>query len=141
MKTENEITLKWDDSYSIDIEEIDHQHKYFFLLIGRLNELKENKEKEKLIPGVIDELVKYAVFHFKSEENLMAYNGYPALNGHKILHINLIEELSNNRLKYENDFISLDEFIKFIFKWLVTHTTKEDIKFGDFIRRSDTCSG
>jgi hemerythrin len=136
MKQEKDITIKWDDSYSVGIEDIDYQHKYFFLLIARLNEMKENKDEEKYIPGVIDELAKYAIFHFKSEENLMLFNGYPAYKSHKLLHINLIEELSNYSLKYENNFILIDELIQFIFKWLVIHTTREDIKFGEFFRRS-----
>ncbi len=137
MVSEKSMNIKWDDSYLIGIEEIDHQHKYFFLLISRLDRMNRGKDKDQFITGTVDELVKYAIFHFKSEENLMEFNGYPQLNDHKLLHINLIEELNNEKLRYENGIIPLDNIVKFIFKWLVIHTTHEDLKFGDFLRRSN----
>ena len=84
---------EWKVEYDTGVTEIDLQHRFFLALIKRLNtELAictDLRYRERLL----DELAKYAVFHFTSEENLMIKFGYPDFDRHHRLHLDLIDEL------------------------------------------------
>ncbi len=124
----------WKNEYALGIEDIDHQHQYFFLLIRRLQTLFAKESEPRFISNLIDELVKYAVFHFKSEENIMEYRAYPHLVEHRIKHIRLIEELNVEKIRYDCGTTDSAAFVAFLVRWLISHTTTEDAKFGDYIR-------
>ncbi|MDH4321618.1 MAG: hemerythrin family protein [Desulfobulbaceae bacterium] len=127
-------TPAWKNEYAVGIEDIDHQHQYFFLLIQRLQNLFAKGSEPRFISNLIDELVKYAVFHFKSEENIMEYRAYPHLMEHRIKHIRLIEELNIEKIRYDCGTTDSVALVAFLERWFTSHTTTEDAKFGNFVR-------
>ena len=95
--------LHWQATYDTGIEEIDLQHRYFMALINRLTVELAASDDPKYRQSLLNELAKYAAFHFASEENLMAKFGYPDRERHRMLHIELIDKLSSrmNAMTYE----------------------------------------
>ena len=122
-------TLHWQAAYDTGVEEIDLQHRYFMALINRLTAELAACDDPKYRQGLLNELAKYAAFHFASEENLMAKFGYPDLERHRMLHIELIDKLSSrmNGMTYEPLF-------EFLIGWFIQHTTSEDHRIGEHVR-------
>ena len=61
--------LDWDDSLSVNVTEIDDQHKK---LIGTLNDLYDAMDDGKgndVLGKILKELTDYTVYHFQTEEN------------------------------------------------------------------------
>ena len=77
---------------------------------------------------LLDELTKYARFHFTSEENIAFDLKLDGLNGHHERHIELLAELD----MHINDLFSrkytTEEFVNFLLQWFIGHTVYEDTK-------------
>ena len=61
--------LIWGHTYSIGNDLVDNQHKKLMELINTLHRI-ESGESDEDINDVLNELVNYTVYHFKSEEEL-----------------------------------------------------------------------
>ena len=128
-------SIKWNDKYSVRVPEIDYQHQFFFLLIERLERLLAQKCDKIHISNLLDELGKYAVFHFASEENRMLLTGYDDLATHKSGHLKLIQQFNVVKERYDYFDSDAEKIVPFLTEWLLNHTTSEDLKFGDYLRR------
>ncbi|MCP3921411.1 MAG: hemerythrin family protein [Desulfobacterales bacterium] len=124
----------WDKNYSVDFEPIDTQHK---MLLGMINKLLLNQLKEKkIILMLMEEVVLYAKFHFFSEENFMQIYNYNGFDFQKSEHAKLLNEIIINSSLYKDDKIKLEDFVKFLVNWFVSHTTATDKKLGKFLKES-----
>jgi len=69
--------IEWSDKLVTRVKECDEQHKKLVSLINELYDaMKQGKGKE-VLDKMLDELVKYAGYHFTTEETLMTKYGYP----------------------------------------------------------------
>ena len=127
------FTLNWQAQYETGIEEIDLQHRYFAALINRLSSELAACDDDAYRRRLLDELAKYAAFHFASEENLMLKFGYPGFEQQRALHRKLIDQLS-----WRMQSKSYEDLFEFLIGWFVHHTVDEDHKIGDFVRQLET---
>lgn len=128
--------LEWNPSYLTGIDEIDLQHKYFLMLINRIESRITSSGLSEGHNPLLAELVYYAQFHFLSEENIMAEAGYPDLADHKLLHTELIEQLNNEILMLESKMVEPLHIVKMLSDWFNDHTLIEDKKYAHFIAAS-----
>jgi hypothetical protein len=70
-----EMVLDWRDEYNVGVREIDFQHKKFFKLIRKMSDLhlkgSGSTDEAADLDRLLNKLLKYAEFHFQSEEELM----------------------------------------------------------------------
>lgn len=84
--------------------------------------------------NILDEVVLYAKFHFRSEENVMEEIGYPDLEEHKLKHLEMIDRLQNKVVGLSIGSTTRKQVQEFLTDWLVTHTTDYDWKIAEFQR-------
>ena len=61
--------ITWDESFSVNNEEIDNQHQKWIEIINELHDaLINEKEFGNIIEESLEAMVKYAQFHFSFEE-------------------------------------------------------------------------
>ena len=121
--------LKWEARFNTEVHRIDFEHKIFLMLINSFKRaLDENHSRDQLI-RILNEIEKYAGFHFISEENLMLAIDYPDYREHRNQHFDLLEQF--NLAKHETS--GLASFYNFIKEWFINHTVLEDIKIKEFI--------
>lgn len=130
--------LHWDPGVRVGIEEIDLEHQTFVLLI---NQLDAHREQPEMASRTLQALVKYATFHFQSEENIMFSSAYPALDEHWRLHLSLLEHLNNIMLQFRTGEIDYEQVLNFLKDWYCNHTSREDMKFGEFLKSRPGKSG
>lgn len=123
-------TLEWKPEYETGVEEIDLQHRYFMTLINRLSAELDSCDDANYRRRLLDELAKYAVFHFASEENLMLKFGYDGFERQRLLHLELIDQLS-----WRMQSTAYDGLFEFLVSWFVHHTVEEDHDIGVFVRQ------
>ena len=121
--------LIWSAAYDTGVEEVDLQHRYFLVLINRLRLELASCTDGKYCQRLLNELAKYATFHFVSEENMMIKFGYPDFDRHRMLHLELIDQLSS-RMQAK----TYEPLFEFLVDWFVQHTTTEDHMIGEFVR-------
>ena len=123
--------ITWSDKYSVEINEIDEQHK---VLVGMINELhdamKQAKSKE-VSQEILNKMADYINFHFSTEEKYMERFGYPDYAEHKLEHERFVEKV----LKFSEDYtngkagVSYD-ILNFLKDWLVGHIQGTDKKYA-----------
>lgn len=131
------MTLRWRNSFSCNIKEIDSQHKKLFEISSKLNILapicsKINFEDEILL--VINELKEYAIYHFEYEEKLMKKYNFEGFEKHHLQHdafVKKIEEFEQKVLNFNNAEIVL-KIKEFITGWITGHILKTDMMYKDF---------
>lgn len=119
----------WNDSLSIGIPEIDHQHKQ---LIDQLNTLVDamlaNRGKEE-IKNIVYFLDLYVAQHFGFEENCMQRYKCPVASNNAAAHTKFIKTLSEVKQELQTKGASLSLAIKVneqLLDWFVNHIKKVD---------------
>lgn len=136
--------LEWDKKYEVGNIEIDSEHRVFVRLIQKIITAVENKKNLLYIERLINEIYKYADFHFYSEETIMYEIDYPDIEMHQREHRELMLDLKNMIVVSNNESFSrpMSEFIDFLIKWFRHHTVNVDKKLAEYIRavkKSDRC--
>lgn len=120
--------LKWNHKYELGNERIDMEHRIFLGLIVDFHDAaKQGAPKDKLI-RILNEICKYAEFHFVSEENIMTESLYSEQKQHAHLHNMLLAQVHDKLSQFNRDHIGPDEIYKFLFEWFAFHTSNEDKK-------------
>lgn len=124
----------WNDSFLLNIDVIDNQHKKFFELFDLILALNKSKDATKL-SSVINELQDYAKYHFETEETLMQNARSENFELHIIQHhffINKIKEFTIAQ-NYNNPVLTT-QIVVFMRKWLLMHITETDKKYVESVQ-------
>jgi hemerythrin len=135
------MNIAWDNTLSSGIEEVDVQHKEFIKLVNRLHMLQEKHSPKDLTIRILNELVKYAEYHFASEENLMFVTRYPLFEQHQLEHKKLLRALGYRASAFEDGSETLESLVSYLNAWLMSHTKDEDTKIGKYLNALSENSG
>ena len=127
----------WKKEYSLDVEELDLQHKNLLAMINKL--IMFQNESKAIVRRLIDEVIAYAEFHFLSEDNIMMITHYDGFEQNQKVHKMLLKKLRNQYTHYVNGQIELKEIIVFMARWLIDHIIAEqnDRALARYLRSSD----
>ncbi|MCW8884590.1 MAG: hemerythrin family protein [Motiliproteus sp.] len=129
------IDIQWDCKFALGHKKIDFEHQIFLELLKSVSDLPADSEK---IPRTLQEVEKYAEFHFLSEENLMIDINYSRLAEHEQEHKRLLAALQDNVHKLNDGVINLEDVIEFLFEWFALHTTRCDAELAKYINNRDS---
>ncbi len=124
----------WNDSFLLNIDVIDNQHKKFFEIFDLIMTLNKSKDASKL-STVINGLQDYAQYHFKTEETLMENADSANFELHIIQHqffINKIKEFTIAQ-NYNNPVLTT-QIVVFMRKWLLMHITETDKNYVESVQ-------
>ena len=126
--------LTWEERYSVQVRELDDQHKNLIGMVQALHEaMREGRGKQEL-NKIFAGLVTYTASHFASEERLMKMHGYPEYQEHQEIHA----KMTNKALSLQKEFqagkmgITLDT-MKFLEDWVSKHILGTDKKYGPIL--------
>eukprot|EP01029_Cantina_marsupialis_P010365 TRINITY_DN2361_c0_g1_i2.p1 TRINITY_DN2361_c0_g1~~TRINITY_DN2361_c0_g1_i2.p1 ORF type:complete len:216 (+),score=54.62 TRINITY_DN2361_c0_g1_i2:88-735(+) len=120
--------MRWRRKYVTNVPILDHQHRQFFILVRTVEQLSKKNKSRKIIKMVLDEIVNYTVFHFKTEEKVLEEAGYPGLEAHKKEHIRFTHTIQQKVLKanvFNKDVIDRSLF-NFLLEWMTNHIILDD---------------
>jgi len=126
--------LVWSNDYSVNVAEIDEQHKILLEHVNKLHAGVEAQIDKQDLHELLVELYDYAVFHFASEEKLMEKHGMKNVKKHHKEHNLLLKHLKHicNAVSdgkrpafYSQYDVSND--------WFLAHITGFDKKMGAFL--------
>jgi hemerythrin len=130
--------IAWKPEYSVDVDEIDNQHKELLNLVNdALSHCTGDLEAEKrFFFRIMKKVPEYMQNHFSSEEEKLEKNRYPKLVDHRTEHENmirqvtaLIDEVLSGKKEPELYAITL-----FIRDWILNHIPNFDRPSADFFR-------
>ena len=126
--------ITWDKSLSVQIDEIDDDHRKLIDLFNLLNHALDEGDRPDYIEAVLEELISCTVWHFRHEERLMLKYGYDGLEAHRTEHQELINSARDLQKKFLQDGKSLNsEQIAFLEHWLTGHILGADMEMSSYL--------
>lgn len=124
----------WRDDYSVNIKQIDDQHKKLFDYVNEIHEAMKTKKTKDELGGIIKKLAGYTVTHFKVEENYFEKYDYPEKAVHKVEHDVFVDKVKGFQKDLDSGKLLLSlEIINFLRDWLVNHIKGTDKKYSAFL--------
>ncbi|MBU0484036.1 MAG: bacteriohemerythrin [Proteobacteria bacterium] len=125
----------WKDDYSVNIKEIDTQHKKLIDMINELHEAMSERRGKDVLNDILAKLANYTVSHFSTEERIMRTNDYPAYQEHREKHEKMTAKVLalQNEVKTGKGTITL-EVMNFLKNWLDKHILGTDKQYAPFLK-------
>lgn len=125
--------IQWTSALSVNVAEIDAQHKKLIGLINDLSEAMSQKKGKEVVEKILKGLIDYTVSHFSAEEKYFAQYRYPAAREHIQEHAAFIKKVGGFREDYAKGRLGLSiEVMYFLRDWLKDHIQGTDKKYSSF---------
>lgn len=129
--------MPWTPALSVEIQEIDEQHK---ILVDMINELYDSMIEGRSIKAngeILERLIEYTKTHFVVEESVMRILGYADYDEHKKKHDAFVAKLIELQGMYDggDHHIAL-ELLDFMKDWLSEHILKTDKQYVPYFLKS-----
>jgi methyl-accepting chemotaxis protein len=129
----------WNESMRTGIKTIDDQHKELFTAVNNFIADAEKGVGKANLKKAVDFLNEYTATHFSDEEQIQRRYGYPDYENHRRIHEKFKQTAQELAGKLQNIGATdalIKEFKRDIGDWLVAHVTGQDVKIGEYIRKS-----
>ena len=128
------IKLIWKDTYRVDIQTIDSQHQKLFDIINQFYLGIHQKKSNTAMLEIIDELKKYSIYHFNTEEALMKQYNFIGLKRHVSEHENFKQKVNEFEEKVKSDKLVLSMAVtSFLEEWIRKHILSTDMEYSGFL--------
>jgi hemerythrin len=127
--------IRWKNDYSVNVQEIDEQHKRLIAIINRLADAMSIGKGRDVLDAVMAEMMDYTEYHFEAEEHLLLHHGYSETDEHKKAHAELVVRAKEIKDAAEQGGrkSSVDVML-FLSTWLDKHILQEDRRFGAYLK-------
>ncbi len=124
----------WDDQYSVNVWEMDEQHKKLVTMLNDLFEAMLSGKGRETLGKVLTGLISYTRIHFAAEEELMKKNGFPEYPIHKKEHDALTQKVLELDKRFRTSTVSITvETGNFLKDWLTHHILHSAKKYGQYL--------
>lgn len=124
------MSLEWKEEYSVQVKEIDDQHKQLLKVISELNDAISSMQTGEKMESILDRLIEYADIHFRTEEKYFDKFHYEGAEEHKKEHRKFTEKMKKIRKNLKDNEMKYSfELIDFLEDWLLQHLMNEDSKY------------
>lgn len=129
------LFILWNNSYSVGINTIDNQHKKLVDIINSLYESFVDQTAAQKLEHILNELIDYSQYHFKTEEDLFHDYDYPEKDIHISKHQEFIQKINEFHFKVVHEKINITyQLMNFLRNWLLEHIQSEDQEYSVFLR-------
>ncbi len=123
--------INWSDEYSVNVKIIDDQHKKLFDIINAFYDTMEDDSK-KALGKLLDSLVEYTTYHFRTEEMNFDKFRYVDSEVHKKEHQAFIDKVHDVKNNCESGKLVISVSItRFLKKWILEHIAHTDMKYSN----------
>lgn len=128
--------LRWQDNFSIGIEEVDHEHRELIELINTLHGTLAADRTGARVEAFLGEILTDISAHFALEEKVMRARRYDALAEHKADHERLLDDL-RDLMDEQAAGVALDDarFAARLSDWFGGHFATHDARFHRHLAR------
>jgi hemerythrin len=126
--------LEWSAKYSVNVRELDWQHQQLFAMLNDLYDAMQAGNGRCVIGPVLERLLNYTEYHFRSEEELFRKHGYEQDASHRAEHAALGYRTKALKRRYDNGDMGVPaETLRFLADWLKTHIVASDTQYTAFL--------
>jgi hemerythrin len=122
------MTIQWSTAFELGHERIDAEHRIFVRLLNEFATRVERGADTGMLARTLNEIRKFAEFHFVSEENIMEELDYPRSDEHHGVHAQLLEAFDGLMRDMASGAIRPQEVQQALVDWFTLHALQEDQK-------------
>jgi hemerythrin len=123
--------LKWTDSLSVGVREIDAQHKTLIMNLNELFDAMKQGKANTMLKFLLSKLVAYTQMHFSTEEKYMKQWNYKEYAAHKAEHDAFVKKVADFKGEYDQGKTLLSvEVLTFLKDWVANHIQVTDKKYS-----------
>lgn len=126
--------IGWEESYSVNINSLDKQHRVLFSIYNDLYDTMERGKADSdiFIKEIIYRLSNYALVNFSSEEQLMKKFNYRGYLKHKKEHDLFREKLKDLKRNYQvRNILFPFDILWFLADFIIDHNLVTDKEYSD----------
>ncbi|MBJ6725753.1 bacteriohemerythrin [Geomesophilobacter sediminis] len=129
--------IEWSDALALGLPEIDRHHEQLVRLTNTTcEEIKKGTSRER-IGEVLDELLRYAKYHFDCEERWFEEISYSDSALHEAEHLNFIRRVAEIQATFRSGGTGVSfDILAFLMNWISNHIFITDTEYA--IALSDT---
>ena len=125
--------LEWNDKFSVNVDEIDNQHKEIFKITNKLLNAIADGTANETVGDILQDLIDYIAVHFSTEEYYFDKFNYPKSYSHKEEHESFIQKVSEFKKSFETGRKNLYlDITNFILNWLMSHVLLSDKEYAKY---------
>ncbi|HOJ97589.1 MAG TPA: bacteriohemerythrin [Methanospirillum sp.] len=129
--------IKWSDSLSVHVAEIDEQHQKLIHLINTLHDAMLEKKGKEVLADILDQLAAYTVYHFSTEEKYMEQCNYSGFLLHKKEHDSFVDKVDNLIKDYQANKLGITiDLMNFLRDWVSHHIQVTDKKYSETFNKN-----
>jgi hemerythrin-like metal-binding protein len=131
------IYIKWNNRYCTGIPTIDEEHKELIGILNKTIDAKRHSDNKEELKEVLEEMTKFALEHFKTEEAYMKKFNYPDYKYHSEEHYNFFTKTIAYFDRVVNgDYHISNELIEYLKQWIVHHIQESDRQYIDCFKKN-----
>lgn len=124
--------FKWSDDFSVQVTEMDEQHKVLFDLINQLHQAMMSGKGNDTLATVLHGLKEYSLSHFTAEEKYMDKVRFSGLMDQKREHQGFILKVEEYERQLTEKKLGLSiDVLTFLRDWLIQHIKVSDRKYSE----------
>ncbi|MFA4824920.1 MAG: bacteriohemerythrin [Methanoregula sp.] len=129
--------MEWTDELSVNVKEIDDQHKKLIALINKLHDAMRAGQGKHVLEETLQELAAYTVYHFQTEEKYMQQFKYPGYLKHKAEHTAFVKKVTDFQKDFASNRLGVTiELMNFLKDWVNKHIRETDKQYSDLFKKS-----
>lgn len=131
------MLLNWTPIYSVNVKELDDQHKVIFDVVNKVHSIPEKKLNKDEAMKIIEDLIKYGNIHLATEEKYFEEFNYPDAKLHISEHRKYIKQMLDFKEEIEvlaNDDL-YDKVSMFLRDWWINHIQHVDQNYSVFFNQ------
>jgi len=126
--------IVWNEKFSVNVKEIDEQHKKLFDMINELDDAIVACKAKDVLSKTLADMINYTETHFSIEEGYMKESDYPELPEHKKAH----DEFTSKVKRLQENFsagrdVFSQDVMNILKDWLSNHILFMDRKYMPFL--------
>jgi len=126
-----------DDSFSVNVAEIDRQHQKLIAMINEFHDAMKQGQGKDASGTIINNMFNYTATHFKTEEQYFDRFGYPEKANHKQEHAAFVQEVSDFKDGFAQGKLGLSlDMMNYLSDWLQNHIKRSDKKYSQFFNEN-----
>ncbi len=129
--------IEWDNKFSVNISDIDKDHKKFIDIINKAIAAKQRNKNSEGAERALNEAMQHISKHFIIEEIYMIKFNYPEYQYHRAEHLGFTTKTITYLNRIANgDSQIIDEILEYFKQWLVNHIQETDRKYIDCFNKN-----
>ncbi len=118
---------EWDSRYELGVHGIDNHHRKLVELLNKAYDSILYSTDNKELQAILAELIKYADYHFCTEEQMMKEARFKGLKSHVSNHDTFRTQLAALKQNYHSGAQRVNtDIVLFLWNWLEKHILRDD---------------